>query len=220
MAVSPLIAAARSFIWLLVLLGALLGGTAVVRLLLGRTVPLAALLPAGLVLAVVGAGVSAMLLLHLLSLTAVLTILAAAGLLAGTRTLVLIRRAQRQAVPPASGTTALVTWGVTPTWLAISAAVLILVTLHALSMSRYAHSGEDRENLFLHSAVAGQIALGSYPPHNPQEPDHPFVYRYAYHVLGALVQGALDLPPPRALALVNVFSLAGSGGLRRAPACS
>ncbi len=213
MTVSPLIDTGRIFIWLLVLLGAFLGGAAVVRLLIGRTVPLAALLPAGFVLAVVGAGVSAMLLLRLLPMAAFLTGLAAAGLFAGLLILALMRRAPGQAVPTSPSTMALVAWGVTPAWLAVGAAVLVLVTLHALSMSRYAHSGEDRENLFFHSAVTGQIALDSYPPHNPLEPDHPLVYRYAYHVLGGLVQAALDIPPPRALALVNVFSLTGAAAL-------
>ena len=213
MTLSPLLDAARIFIWLLVLLGALLGGTAVARLLLGRTVPLAALIPAGLALAVVGIGVSAMLLLHVLSMTVFLTILAAVGLLVGILTLALMRRAQSQAAPNAPDTTAHTVWGVTPAWLAISAAVLLLVSLHAISISRYAYSGEARENLFFHSAIAGQIALGGYPPGNSLEPDHPVVYRYAYHVLGALVQGALDIAPPRALALVNVFSLTGAAAL-------
>ncbi len=213
MTIALLMDAARIFIWLLVLLGALIGGAAVARLLLGRTVPRAALLPAGFVLAVVGADVSAMLLLRILSMKVFLTLLAAVGLFAGILTLALMRRAQRQTIPTAPSTTALMSWGVTPSWLAISAAVLVLIALHALSMSRYAHSGEDRENLFFHSAVAGQIALDSYPPHNPLEPDHPFVYRYAYHVLGALVQRALDIPPPPALALVNAFSLTGAAAL-------
>ena len=213
MTISPLLDAARICVWLLVLLGATLGSTAVVRLLLGHTVPRAALLPAGFVLAVVGADVSAMLLLRILPMKVFLNILAAAGLLAGILTLALMRRAWRQAAPTPPGTTALMTWGITPTWLAVSAAVLALVALHALSMSHYAHSGVARENLFFHSAVAGQIALDGYPPRNPLEPDYPFVYRYAYHVLGALVQGALDIAPPRALALVNVFSLTGAASL-------
>ncbi len=213
MTIPPLLDAVRPFIWLLVLLGALLGGTAVAQLLLGRTAPRAALLPAGFALAVVGADVAAMLLLHILSMTVFLTILATAGLFAGLLILTLMRRAPRQAAPTSPGTTTLTTWGVKPAWLVISAAVLVLVALHALSMSQYAHSGVARENLFFHSAVTGQIALDGYPPRNPLEPDHPFVYRYAYHVLGALVQGALDIPPPRALALVNVFSMTGAAAL-------
>ena len=48
--------------------------------------------------------------------------------------------------------------------------------------------GTSEENLFFHSAIAGLIARGDFPPVHPLEPDSQLAYRLGFHLLVAAIQ--------------------------------
>ena len=48
--------------------------------------------------------------------------------------------------------------------------------------------GASEENLFFHSAIAGLIARGDFPPVHPLEPDFQLAYRLGFHLLVAAIQ--------------------------------
>jgi hypothetical protein len=73
--------------------------------------------------------------------------------------------------------------------------------------------GTSEENLFFHSAIAGLIARGDFPPVHPLEPDFQLAYRLGFHLLVAAMQVVTGAHIAFAMGMSVVVSVTLATGL-------